>query len=202
MTPENIKYIIDSVSNANLQRSVDNFDRRCEKFLEELGELAEARLGYTSKNNPKNKTLDDVKEEAVDVLIVALDISLTPFSFFSSTNEIKNELYEYLEYDASDAGIAFVGSKNTDDSFRWLYNNSIKYTIMYFSDFWRKDKIHGKNRRNDIASIIKKFVSHVFCIVKCTFKFADEQEIIDMVDKKISKWLNGRSTVITIDDEG
>ena len=92
MTPENIKYIIDSVSNANLQRSVDNFDRRCEKFLEELGELAEARLGYTSKNNPKNKTLNDVKEEAVDVLIVALDISLTPFSFFSSTDEIKNEL--------------------------------------------------------------------------------------------------------------
>lgn len=46
--------------------------------MEELGELAEAYLGVTSSNNGKNKTWSDVREEIVDVLIVSLDLALTP----------------------------------------------------------------------------------------------------------------------------
>lgn len=46
------------------------------KCMEELGELSEAVLSYTgaSGSEYKMKTLDDVKEEAIDIFIVATSI--------------------------------------------------------------------------------------------------------------------------------
>lgn len=168
MKKETIKYIIDSVRNANTQRSIKNFDRRCEKFLEELGELAEARLGYTSKNNPKNKTFDDVKEEVVDVLIVALDIALT----FKSNIVYWEHLTEtYI---------------NPDINYEYI----LKDIVGEFGSLWLKKTGHFD------------FIKCALNLVDNIFKNIDEQEIIDMVDKKIAKWMNGRSTVITVDDEG
>src|ERR1019366_3479816 len=77
MKKDKIQYIVDAVEQANPQRNPANLNRRLHKMLEELGELAEAYLNATSKNNLKGKTWADVKEEVVDVLIVAVDIVLT-----------------------------------------------------------------------------------------------------------------------------
>ena len=51
--------------------------RRIGKLAEEYGELWEAYLNVTSAHNGKGKTWDDVREEGIDVAIVALDIVAT-----------------------------------------------------------------------------------------------------------------------------
>lgn len=55
--------------------------RRSLKLSEETGEVAEAVLGVTGKDedNYKNKTYDDVREELIDAVIVSLDILLSTF---------------------------------------------------------------------------------------------------------------------------
>lgn len=66
------------VMNANKERNEKDLPRRVIKVGEELGELAEAFLNVSSARNGKGKTWQDVREEACDVAIVALDIALTP----------------------------------------------------------------------------------------------------------------------------
>ncbi len=76
-----ISDIIDLVANANPDRKYENLSRRIIKIFEEIGEVSEAFLSSTSdESNRKNKSHADVQEEAVDVLIVAIDIALTKIS--------------------------------------------------------------------------------------------------------------------------
>jgi hypothetical protein len=78
MHSDNMTTIIDLVTQANPERSTANLRRRLHKLLEELGELSEAYLSVTDTTiSTKNKTWLDVREEAVDVLIVAIDIAVT-----------------------------------------------------------------------------------------------------------------------------
>lgn len=66
------------VLNANRERDYKDLPRRVIKVGEELGELSEAFLNVASARNGKKKQWKDVREEACDVAIVALDIALTP----------------------------------------------------------------------------------------------------------------------------
>ncbi len=70
--------IIPAIRDANLTRNNGNLGRRVIKLCEELGEHAEAYLNISSAGNGKGKTWDDVREEAADILIVAVDVALTP----------------------------------------------------------------------------------------------------------------------------
>lgn len=70
-------WLYDQIFNANLERSTQTLIRRMGKLAEEYGELWEAFLNVTSLNNGKNKTWNDVREEGVDLAIVALDIVAT-----------------------------------------------------------------------------------------------------------------------------
>lgn len=54
-------------------------NRRVTKLSEETGECSQAFLSVTSEENSKNKSWEDVREEAVDAVIVGLDIALTRF---------------------------------------------------------------------------------------------------------------------------
>lgn len=65
---------ISLISSKNPSR-VD-MSRRLLKLQEELGELSQAYLSYSSENNPRGKTLDDLIEEACDVGIVAMDVAM------------------------------------------------------------------------------------------------------------------------------
>lgn len=65
------------VMNANPDRQTQSIERRLIKLQEEVGELADAYLSYTTPSNPKNKTWRDITEEAVDTAIVAIDIALS-----------------------------------------------------------------------------------------------------------------------------
>lgn len=55
-------------------REVSNLRRRALKLGEELGEVAQAYLAITSKNNYKLLTFLDLREESVDVFVVAADL--------------------------------------------------------------------------------------------------------------------------------
>ncbi len=70
--------LLTTVRDVNPNRDFVNLIRRTVKLIEELGETAEALLNYTSAANAKGKTVEDIREEMVDCLVVALDMCLTP----------------------------------------------------------------------------------------------------------------------------
>jgi len=85
------------VEAANPARSYAEIDRRIMKLGEEYGELLQAYLGVTSRNNYKNLQWENVREEMCDVLILALDIIMTrlpneehlsPEQIYQSSTEI------------------------------------------------------------------------------------------------------------------
>lgn len=74
-----MKDIIEKVKEANPKRKFASFPRRVIKLGEEKGEVDQAYLSVSSKSNSKNKSWADVREELVDVLIVATDLLLHDF---------------------------------------------------------------------------------------------------------------------------
>jgi hypothetical protein len=100
----------------NLVRDFENPDRaalfmmrRMGKTVEELGEVWEAYLDVTSLNasreedknlnvGPKGKKWADVKEEAVDLLICALDLVCTelPIDEGKTREEFESEILELM----------------------------------------------------------------------------------------------------------
>ena len=90
--------IIPAIRDANLTRQSGNYGRRLIKLQEELGEHAEADLNVPSAGNGKGKTWDDVREEAADILIVAVDVALTPRPDTYETIEVvEKELVQSLK---------------------------------------------------------------------------------------------------------
>lgn len=69
--------ILTRILNANPKRKSKNLDRRIMKLGEEYGETVQAFLAVTSKNNLKQKSWDDVREELTDCLILVMDCLLT-----------------------------------------------------------------------------------------------------------------------------
>ena len=91
-------WFYDKINEANRERSIRTMIRRIGKLGEEYGELWEAYLNVTSLNNGKGKTWDDVREECVDVAIVALDIVATrlPTDEKRTEEEVKEEIATML----------------------------------------------------------------------------------------------------------
>lgn len=74
-----LQQIFEVVNKRNPAYSERYTNRRVTKLSEETGECSQAFLSITSEENGKNKTWEDVREEAVDAAIVGLDIALTKF---------------------------------------------------------------------------------------------------------------------------
>lgn len=92
-------WFYDRVVDANRERSTKTLIRRIGKLGEELGELWEAFLNVTSLTNGKNKTWEDVREEAVDLVIVGIDVLATrlPIDEGKSDEEIRAEIMNVIE---------------------------------------------------------------------------------------------------------
>ena len=86
----NIDAIITRIEKVNPGRSIDSVPRRVCKTYEEFGEFTQAFLNFSSPTNPKNKTLEDVLEELVDVSIMVFDIYLTYTNIKVVTNDFNN----------------------------------------------------------------------------------------------------------------
>ncbi len=70
--------LLRAIREANPQRKYETMARRLLKIGEELGEASEAYLVFSSTSTSrKKKNKDDVREECMDVAIVALDCALT-----------------------------------------------------------------------------------------------------------------------------
>lgn len=69
--------MIETIANLDVQRTDKNLGRRAIKGLEEIGELSECYLSLTSPANYKNKTWDDFREEAVDILTNVIEVGIT-----------------------------------------------------------------------------------------------------------------------------
>ncbi len=87
------------IYSANPNRDVKTISRRIIKLQEEIGEVSEAYLYSTTENNTKGKTWDDVREEAIDTVIIGLDIALTcfPLDDDKSPAEIEEEVIKVFE---------------------------------------------------------------------------------------------------------
>lgn len=80
--PDIIKKIYDAkIQKGKLEIKKSRMIRRALKLSEESGEVSEAVLGVTGKEeeNYKNKSYDDVREELVDSIIVAVDFLYSTF---------------------------------------------------------------------------------------------------------------------------
>jgi hypothetical protein len=77
---DGIHELVDDVAKIGYRRCEANAKRRLMKMCEEVGELSEAILNVTCVVNYKKKTWADIREEAVDCLIVMLDVALTPIA--------------------------------------------------------------------------------------------------------------------------
>lgn len=69
--------VIEKIRSANPRRALQNLARKMIKLSEECGEASEAYLYVTTEINHKEKTWDDLREEAIDTAIVGIDIALT-----------------------------------------------------------------------------------------------------------------------------
>jgi len=91
-----MKRIFDIIYKANPRRSLDNLGRRMEKIMEELGEATAARLNVTSELNHKGSTWGDLREELLDVIIIATDCLYTPMPIDEgkTREEVEAEMFE------------------------------------------------------------------------------------------------------------
>lgn len=76
LNTEIYKNQIEKIYETRLDRSVDNIDDRVMKACEEAGEAIGALLSIRN-NSYKGLTYDDLREEIIDIWIVATDAMLT-----------------------------------------------------------------------------------------------------------------------------
>lgn len=177
---QTIPVIIELVAKANPGRQKDNLNRRIHKLLEEVGEVSEAWLNATSATNHKKKTWKDVEEEAADVLIVAIDIALTPIDL-DSQSVLQNRITTYVE--------------------QWLHHIDVGYDLLV----WRITSTaarFGENYKDQPESAhpySADMVRYAFALVNAVFK-RDSAKIVDEVSCKLRKWAKNRAKNVVVTD--
>jgi len=167
---------VDLIAQANPMRSTANLDRRLIKMLEELGELAEAFLSVTSEHNDRNKTWADVQEEAVDVLIVATDIALTPLNEDQDAQAVQQRLIAYTQNNAHLIDLGF-------NDLIWRicgFNTS-------FANYYRHDQRYAE-----------QFASNLVCYAFALNELLDHpqpKQLCGEVTRKIMKWKRRRPKI-------
>jgi len=176
MSDELIATVIEMVADANANRQRDNLDRRILKFIEELGEIAEAFLECTSLHNRKHKTWADVHEEAADVLIVAIDIALTPLAVLCSSDQLVDAVRQQV----------YRINMGFPTLMRRLCFSSAHYGGDYLSE------------PEQALQYITETVSYGFALNELMWRIDDvdkrDKAIINEVARKLAKWRTGTST--------
>lgn len=178
--------VIGLVENANPGRHPSNLNRRMHKWFEEFGELSQTWLSVSSLNNHRALQMAALREEACDVLIVAIDLALTKITrnfalsslaeslaLFATTRPNISALTPSDEYDAlaMHAAAAACG-----------------YATSYHYDPPNADFIYGH-----------AMVRYCFGIVDFAFSEIAQGEnrdsmIIFLITQKLAKWADNRAT--------
>jgi NTP pyrophosphatase (non-canonical NTP hydrolase) len=165
-----IETIVNQIADANTARNYYNLDRRMLKLIEELGELSEAFLECTSLHNHKQKGWVDVKEEAADVLIVAVDIALTI--------DWSSSLTEYV-------------TQNLHRSNNYGINTLIREICYAMARFDGCFKLDHEAAFDHIATA----VCYAFSLNQLVHRNADNGDaLLAEVNRKLNKWRSGTST--------
>lgn len=169
--------IIKMVEDVNPNRSPNNVSRRLLKILEELGESAEAYLGVTSTHNYKNKSWDDLREEAVDTLIVLVDVALTDTRLPNAT------------YLIAPAITTASVHKNPVDVYRMLCRvaGAVANTALHISE---EDDIGA------LGAIIKG----IEAISRIAFQNSSHDAVLEVIERKLNKWKKNMTIHNAIDN--
>lgn len=181
--------IIKDIRESNPERSADTLSRRLMKILEELGETSEAFLSRTSANNYKKKTWDDYREEAVDTLIVMLDVGLTtyPGGGYPAGSMLDLHLAE--------------GRSNRAEGFAEMENAKfeIARAVCSAQFFLQPPKKHDDTPREAgfigaISRGVRAAASLCYAKIPGDSDLNLEQRVFDLVQLKLAKWRSGRTT--------
>jgi NTP pyrophosphatase (non-canonical NTP hydrolase) len=179
MKQETIATIIDLVAAANPTRNMGNLNRRVKKLFEELGEISEAELNATATSTYKNKTWEDVQEEAADVLIVAIDIALTQLN--DKDFDMREQVSDVEMWLPTMAALGY------DDVF-WL----VAVNAGRFGPNYKTVPIAARHYSGDA-------VRYAFALAEIVFPH-QEPALLGMVVKKLQKWLDNRAKNVVATD--
>lgn len=178
--------IIADIRAANDTREATNIGRRLIKLNEEIGEHAEAYLNASStNNNGKNKTWDDVREEAADCVIVAVDVALTPLFEFNRS-ETERNLNEFL------ARFDTLTPRDYSNYERLTLQNSA-LTGKVSSQFLDADLY----QRSPVYNMVKAAIDLALTPLPDRLDWTPEQMLADLeatITTKLAKWTSNRKT--------
>ena len=158
------------------------------KLLEEKGELAQAILGISESAN-KSKSSGEVAEEAIDICLVALDL------YFNLIPEPKvdpdfNQEYT-MELDINQILVKAIHDCNTRlDDHRPQYqieNDRVSFILGVLFE---------------LEPIRSNFMELIYlCFVIMVIAEPNEQELLNIFNKKIQKWYNKVILAYGIEEE-
>ena len=172
-----IDKLIEMVREVNPGRKHSNLNRKLIKVAEEIGEIAEAYLNVTSSFNGKNKTWADVREEIVDVLILAIDISLTPWPTQDTPHNLRTAVFD----------LGLSNYNDFEDAFMWLSASST-------SAYMERRADSPNQFRNSMRSVFREAVNLAYTpfpdqpdITLEELEAALEKEMRRKLDKWVAK---------------
>lgn len=185
--------IVQGIHDANPGRQISNIFRRLVKAQEELGEASEAFLNTTTPTNPKAKSWRDVCEELADVVIVLIDVGLTPigdrsvdFDYFTS---LIDRGLRTLNPDHFEQGLLIVG-RNVGEAANEL--------VGVISDGIEDDFVAFKHFIGD-AVLYTTICFQQAC--DCD-RIDDSREFLGTeIERKLAKWRNNRDTAKVVTDD-
>lgn len=180
--------IIQDIRAANPKRSAETLSRRLLKILEELGETSEAFLSRTSTNNYKEKAWADYREEAVDTLIVMLDVGMTGFPEGSYPAGAMLDLH------------LAEGKLNAAEGFAEMEQQKfeIARAVCSAQHYLQPAKSEDVPREAGFVGAISRGVRAAASL--CYAKIPGDSEanldqrVYDLIQMKLAKWQSGRST--------
>jgi NTP pyrophosphatase (non-canonical NTP hydrolase) len=185
--------IISAINEANPGRNRATLHRRIMKLGEEYGEVSEAYLNVTSPHNGKGMSWDDVREEFADLLIVAVDVSLTPldvpgaFTTDQMVENLRREIAQTIDYDDLDALML-----------------EIMYRLGGLSSAFTSFKANPETGYSQFQRYTRYFVSITASATQMAMPDqkghsveALQENLASEISRKLAKWKRNRDTAAT-----
>lgn len=178
--------VIGHVYLANTGRNPANLNRRLHKWFEEFGELEQAYLSISS-NNHRSLSIMSVREEACDVLIVAIDIALTPITNNFTLVGLAKNLADFAAIKPTIRG-AHTPRDEYDALTMSAASAACGYATTYMSDPATADFIHG----HPLVRWCFAIVDFVFCDIPQGAQ--RDEAVVTEIARKLAKWKKNRES--------
>lgn len=178
--------VLVAIREANPTRSHVCVNRRLLKILEELGEASEAYLSRTSKSNYKHKTWDDFRVECVDILIVMLDVAMTPLPW----SNWPPEALLHLQYEEG----RLSPVKTLEGIEDLLFDVGIAVTAA--NKAMAKTDTGGIGFYGAISRGVKAATQLCYAVIPGENKADIEKSVYNTVKAKIQKWKGGTTAPV------